>query len=215
MTPEQLSAYIGEIDDELIAGARQNHQRHKENRRGKWIMAAAGLAACAVIGAVGTAVWVNRQAPLWTEAPDENGYTETGEASFGGFVTGGGESEAPDESFIGTAGGSAATEIYYIRNGKVESSAAAHEEEAKEVFALWKKMNGIGDEIQFVSAELRERRDGRNGYVTVYRLTVTNSPLSGSEGEDGLLYESLKRTMLFGENKKAKEFELIVQEGQK
>ena len=88
MKPEELSIYIGEIDDDLITGAKKKRSIHK-----KVIMIAGSVAACAVLAVTGVFLMTHQKPTTEVSVPGTGGYTEQGDRPASGNATGGEISE--------------------------------------------------------------------------------------------------------------------------
>ena len=218
MKPEELSIYIGEIDDDLITGAKKKRSIHK-----KVIMIAGSVAACAVLAVTGVFLMTHQKPTTEVSVPGTGGYTEQGDRPASGNATGG---EISEGLLIESSGDGTIeiidSKIYYVEDGKLLSKTETHEARPEVVFDLWKKMNHIGDEIGFVSVNIdsngwteESEVDGQGvgiyhvGDHFVYRMRIS-MPLDAyfAKTDKELLLESLEKTMLDGTDMKFDEFDL-------
>lgn len=204
MKPEELSDHIGEIDDELIAGAKKKRSTNK-----KIFLITGSIAACALI-AVTVVFLVSRQnTVVETRVPFAGGYTEKG---------------ADTEKDMTPM----PVKVFFVSNGKIESIKLAFSPQTKAIFEGWKHKNNIGDDVKFISAtiendsgieELDYSDQGVAKYLTgdnyIYNLTITkNIEFYYSRIDKELLLDSLKKTMLGATGKmKINEYNLILVEG--
>ena len=89
MKSDELSGYIGEIDDELIINAKKSRPKYKNI-----LLVIGSMAACITIVGAGIFVFMNRKPEIY------NGYTEKG-TDTSSVITGGTVSEKPhtEESY--------------------------------------------------------------------------------------------------------------------
>ena len=229
MKPEELSDHIAEIDDELIAAAKKRPVSHR-----KIILIAGSVAACAVIAVTAVFFAARQGTGVETSVPVAGGYTEMGAGQSSGITTAGGVSEIPHtEESYDTDIEIITSEIFYVKDSKIEKTPAEHEATPQAVFELWKRMNNIGDEVKLLSVKIESNGiteeseiDGQGvatyhvGDKNTYILTITkNIEDCYSRVDKDLLLESLKQTMLsaadiksYG-NVRVDEYKLILAEG--
>ncbi len=229
MKPEELSDYIGEIDDELITNAKIKHRTSK-----RLFLIMGGVAACAAIAVIGVYMLSSQNTTVDTSIPVTGGYTEKGAEISSGITAGGANSEIPhteesEEIVIETVTSS----ICYVKDGRIEKTPIEHEARPEAVFELWKKMNSIGDDVRFISVTLKtngsteETEYNGQGVATyhfgdgfIYNLTITkNIEDYYFDVDKTLLLESLKQTMLCAADVKTEvyikvnDYNLILAEG--
>ncbi len=222
MTNEQLSEYIGDIDEELV----ENAKKKRPSRR-NIILMWASVAACAMVAFTGIVYYRQLTPPTQTPLPavESTPERETGEAPASNVPASGAVSETPrtEESedacrehvFI-------ESDIYYVEDGELKSRKVSHEEDAQILFALWKTENHIGDEVQLVEFDIEdngtvEESDMGGAAVAIYTLGDTFilhmsvsdnlNPYFEKVGKD-LLLSSLEKTMRDGFGMEVDEFDL-------
>ena len=223
MKPEELSEHIGEIDEELIAGAKKKRRTDKNI-----FMITGSIAACAVIAVTVIFLASGQSRPIEISVPAGSGYTEKGAEASTGITTGGADPEIPHtEESEETVIESFTSSICYVRDGSIEKTPVEHEATPQAVFELWKKMNNIGDDVRFVSVTLKtsgsteETEYSGQGVATyhagadlTFNLTITkNIENYYSRTGKRLLLNSLERTMYEASEVKYGEFNLILAEG--
>ena len=222
MKPEELSDHIAEIDDELIAAAKKRPVSHR-----KIILIAGSVAACAVIAVTAVFFAARQGTGVETSVPVAGGYTEMGAGQSSGITTAGGVSEIPHtEESYDTDIEIITSEIFYVKDGKIEKTPVEHEATPQAVFKLWKKMNNIGDEVKILSVKIESNGiteeseyDGQGvatyhvGADLTFNLTITKNIESyySSSGKY-LLLSSLEKTMYEASEVKYGEFNLILAE---
>ena len=223
MKPEELSDYIGEIDEELIAGAKR-----KRRTNNKMFVIAGSIAACAVISVTAVFLTSGRNTAVETSFPDGSGYTEKGAEISSDITTEGTYSEIPhtEESYDSDIE-IITSDIFYVKDGRIEKTPVEHEATPQTVFELWKKMNNIGDEVKILSVKIESNGiteeseyDGQGvatyhvGDDLTFNLTITkNIENYYSVTSKHLLLNSLERTMYEASEVKYGEFNLILAEG--
>lgn len=216
MKSDELSGYIGEIDDELIINAKKSRPKYKNI-----LLVIGSMAACITIAGAGIFVFMNRKPEIY------NGYTEKG-TDTSSVITGGAVSEKPHtEESVETAPEHITSDIYFIRDGKTEFKSIEHKATVQDLFYLWKNMNFIGDDVQFISvkiesdASVTESEVDGQGVATyhtgshyVYNLTITKDIENYySVCDRNLLLETLKKTMLDTVEMRIDDYNLILTEG--
>ena len=216
MKADELSAYIGEIDDELIINAKKSRPKYKNI-----LLVIGSMAACITIAGAGIFVFTDGKPEIY------NGYTEKG-TDTSSVITGGAVSEKPHtEESYGTDMEVITSDIFYVKEGKIEKTSVKHEAKPQTVFELWKKMNNIGDDVKFISVKIdsngsteESEYDGQGvatyhvGDNFIYNLTITkNIENYYSITKKYLLLSSLERTMYESAEIKIGEFNLILAEG--
>ena len=216
MKSDELSGYIGEIDDELIINAKKSRPKYKNI-----LLVIGSMAACITIAGAGIFVFMNRKPQIY------NGYTEKG-TDTSSVITGGAVSEKPHtEESYGTDMEVITSDIFYVKEGKIEKTSVKHEAKPQTVFELWKKMNNSGDDVKFISVKIdsngsteESEYDGQGvatyhvGDNFIYNLTITkNIENYYSITKKYLLLSSLERTMYESAEIKIGEFNLILAEG--
>ena len=216
MKSDELSGYIGEIDDELIINAKKSRPKYKNI-----LLVIGSMAACITIAGAGIFVFMNRKPEIY------NGYTEKG-TDTSSVITGGAVSEKPHtEESVETAPEHITSDIYFIRDGKTEFKSIEHKATVQDLFYLWKNMNFIGDDVQFISvkiesdASVTESEIDGQGVATyhtgshyVYNLTITKDIENYySVCDRNLLLETLKKTMLDTVEMRIDDYNLILTEG--
>ena len=216
MKAVELSGYIGEIDDELIINAKKSRPKYKNI-----LLVIGSMAACITIAGAGIFVFMNRKPEIY------NGYTEKG-TDTSSVITGGAVSEKPHtEESVETAPEHITSDIYFIRDGKTEFKSIEHKATVQDLFYLWKNMNFIGDDVQFISvkiesdASVTESEIDGQGVATyhtgshyVYNLTITKDIENYYSVYDrNLLLETLKKTMLDTVEMQIDGYKLILTEG--
>ena len=216
MKADELSGYIGEIDDELIINAKKSRPKYKNI-----LLVIGSMAACITIAGAGIFVFMNRKPQIY------NGYTEKG-TDTSSVVTGGAVSEKlHTEESVETAPEYITSDIYFIRDGKTEFKSIEHKATPQDLFYLWKNMNFIGDDVQFISvkiesdASVTESEVDGQGVATyhigrhyVYNLTITKDIENYySVCDRNLLLETLKKTMLDTVEMRIDDYNLILTEG--
>ena len=208
MKPEKLSDCIGEIDEELIEGAEK-----KKTGRSRTIIIAAGSMAACLAAAAAVFIAVN----LFSGAnPAETGGNSSEVSS---VLTGGAEASAqslseaevtdPEEGgFEGGIVATITTDVYYIKDGKMEQEAYTHSDLEEQPFAKWKELNNIGDEVKLISMKaetviiepITVSHEGesmvRTGeYYFILNVTVSKNLEEYFTGNREMMLESLKKTM--------------------
>ena len=216
MKADELSGYIGEIDDELIINAKKSRPKYKNI-----LLVIGSMAACITIAGAGIFVFMNRKPKIY------NGYTEKG-TDTSSVITGGAVSEKPHtEESYGTDIEIITSDIFYVKEGKIEKTPMEHQAKPEAVFELWKKMNNIGDDVKFISVKIdsngsTEESEYNGQSVTtyhvgdnfIYNLTITKNIESYySRTRQYLLLSSLEQTMYESAEIKIGEFNLILTEG--
>ncbi len=216
MKADELSGYIGEIDDELIINAKKSRPKYKNI-----LLVIGSMAACITIAGAGIFVFMNRKPEIY------NGYAEKG-TDISSVITGGAVSEKPHtEESVETAPEHITSDIYFIRDGKTEFKSIEHKATPQDLFYLWKNMNFIGDDVQFISvkiesdASVTESEVDGQGVATyhigshyVYNLTITKDIENYySVCDRNLLLETLKKTMLDTVEMRIDDYNLILTEG--
>ena len=216
MKSDELSGYIGEIDDELIINAKKSRPKYKNI-----LLVIGSMAACITIAGAGIFVFMNRKPEIY------NGYTEKG-TDTSSVITGGAVSEKTHtEESVETAPEHITSDIYFIRDGKTEFKSIEHKATVQDLFYLWKNMNFIGDDVQFISvkiesdASVTESEIDGQGVATyhtgshyVYNLTITKDIENYySVCDRNLLLETLKKTMLDTVEMRIDDYNLILTEG--
>ena len=216
MKADELSGYIGEIDDELIINAKKSRPKYKNI-----LLVIGSMAACITIAGAGIFVFMNRKPEIY------NGYAEKG-TDISSVITGGAVSEKPHtEESVETAPEHITSDIYFIRDGKTEFKSIEHKATPQDLFYLWKNMNFIGDDVQFISVRIESdvsvtesEIDGQGvatyhvGADLTFNLTITKNIESYYSGTNKqLLLNSLERTMYEASEVKYGEFNLILAEG--
>lgn len=223
MKPEELSDYIGEIDDELITNAKMKHRTSK-----RLFLIMGGVAACAAIAVTGVYLLSSQNTTVDTGIPVTGGYTEKGAELSSGITTEGTYSEIPhtEESYDSDIE-IITSDIFYVKDGRIEKTPVEHEATPQTVFELWKKMNNIGDEVKILSVKIESNGiteeseyDGQGvatyhvGDDLTFNLTITkNIENYYSVTSKHLLLNSLERTMYEASEVKYGEFNLILAEG--
>ena len=229
MKPEELSEHIGEIDEELIAGAKKKRRTDKNI-----FMITGSIAACAVIAVTVIFLASGQSRPIEISVPAGSGYTEKGAEASTGITTGGADPEIPHtEESEETVIESFTSSICYVRDGSIEKTPVEHEATPQAVFELWKKMNNIGDDVRFISVTLKtsgstEETEYSGQGVAIYHsgggfiyvLTITkNIEDYYTDIDKDLLLESLRQTMLYAADMKTEayikvdDYNLILAEG--
>ncbi len=224
MKPEELSKYIGEIDDELIVGAKKKRSTQKKNI----FLITGSIAACAVIAVTCVFLASRQSTAVETSVPYSGGYAEKGAESSSGITIRGTNSEIPhtEESYE-TDIEIITSDIFYVKDGRIEKTPVEHEAKPEIVFDLWKKMNNIGDEVKLLSVKIDsngttdESEYEGQGVATyhvgdhfIYNLTITkNIENYYSMTNKNLLLNSMERTMYQSSEIKIDEFNLIFAEG--
>ena len=216
MKSDELSAYIGEIDDELIINAKKSRPKYKNI-----LLVIGSMAACITIAGAGIFVFTDGKPEIY------NGYTEKG-TDTSSVITGGAVSEKTHtEESVETAPEHITSDIYFIRDGKTEFKSIEHKAPPQDLFYLWKNMNFIGDDVQFISvkiesdASVTESEIDGQGVATyhtgshyVYNLTITKDIENYySVYDKNLLLETLKKTMLDTVEMQIDGYKLILTEG--
>ena len=223
MKPEELSDYIGNIDEELIAGAKKKRRTSK-----RLFLIMGGVAACAAIAVTGVFLLSSQNTTVDTSIPVTGGYMEKGAEISTGVTTGGANSEIPHtEESYDTDIEIISSEIFYVKDGKIEKTPVEHEATPQAVFKLWKKMNNIGDEVKLLSVKIESNGiteeseyDGQGvatyhaGADLTFNLTITKNIESyySSSGKY-LLLNSLEKTIYQSSEIKIDKFDLILEEG--
>ena len=223
MKPEELSDYIGNIDEELIAGAKKKRRTSK-----RLFLIMGGVAACAAIAVTGVFLLSSQNTTVDTSIPVTGGYMEKGAEISSGVTTGGANSEIPHtEESYDTDIEIITSDIFYVKEGKIEKIPVGHEATPQAVLELWKKMNNIGDEVKLLSVKIESNGiteeseiDGQGvatyhvGADLTFNLTITKNIESYYSGTNKqLLLNSLERTMYEASEVKYGEFNLILAEG--
>ena len=223
MKPEELSDYIGNIDEELIAGAKKKRRTSK-----RLFLIMGGVAACAAIAVTSVCLLSSQNTTVDTGIPVTGGYTEKGAELSSGITTEGTYSEIPHtEESYDTEIEIITSDIFYVKEGIIEKTPVEHEATPQAVFELWKKMNNIGDEVKILSIKIESNGiteeseiDGQGvatyhvGADLTFNFTITKNIESYySEKSKRLLLNSLERTMYEASEVKYGEFNLILAEG--
>lgn len=223
MKPEELSDYIGEIDDELITNAKKKRRTSK-----RLFVIMGGVAACAAIAVTGVYLLSSQHTTVDTSIPVTGGYTEKGAELSSGITEGGTYSEIPHtEESYDTEIEIITSDIFYVKEGIIEKTPVEHEATPQAVFELWKKMNNIGDEVKILSVKIESNGiteeseyDGQGvatyhvGDTLTFNLTITkNIENYYSSSGKFLLLSSLEKTMYEASEIKYGEFNLILAEG--
>ena len=223
MKPEELSDYIGNIDEELITNAKMKHRTSK-----RLFLIMGGVAACAAIAVTSVFLLSSQNTTVDTSIPVTGGYMEKGAEISSGVTTGGANSEIPHtEESYDTDIEIISSEIFYVKDGKIEKTPVEHEATPQAVFKLWKKMNNIGDEVKLLSVKIESNGiteeseyDGQGvatyhvGADLTFNLTITKNIESyySSSGKY-LLLNSLEKTIYQSSEIKIDKFNLILAEG--
>ncbi len=223
MTVFDLFDSIGNVDDKLIEKAKQAPNLNK-----KVFVAICSLAACAVIAGTGIFIATAPKNSPEIQVSAGQGDTEKGNDISSDIYTGGAVSEEPHtEESIELAPEIIDSDIYYVRDGKLESQLITHRATSEETFYLWKNQNHIGDEVKFISVKIESNASvtesefdgqGVTAYHTgnhfCYNLTITrNIEDYYSRTDKNLLLESLQKTMMATVDMKMDEYHLILAEG--
>ena len=116
MKPEELSDYIGEIDDELITNAKKKRRTSK-----RLFVIMGGVAACAAIAVTGVYLLSSQHTTVDTSIPVTGGYTEKGAELSSGITEGGTYSEIPHtEESYDTEIEIITSDIFYVKEGIIE-----------------------------------------------------------------------------------------------
>ena len=210
MTEFDLFDSIGNVDDELIEKAVKPKMNSTNMRL---FLITGSIAACAVIAVTVVFLTSGNNTTLETSVPSIGGYTEKGAEISSDITTGG-------ANFI-------TSDIFYVKEGKIEKMPVEHEATPQAVFELWKTMNNIGDEVKLLSVKIESNGiteesviDGR-GVATYHigtdhtlNLMITkNIENYYSRTSKSLLLDSLERTMYQSSEIKYGELNLILEEG--
>ena len=225
MTKFDLFDGIGNVDDELIEKATEPKKRSTNK---SLFLITGSIAACAVIALTVVFLASGRNAAVETSFPFAGGYTEKGTELSPGITTGGANSEIPHtEESYDTDIEIITSDIFYVKEGKIEKIPVGHEATPQAVFELWKKMNNIGDEVKLLSVKIESNGiteeseiDGQGvatyhvGTDLTFNLTITKNIENYYSGTGkSLLLNSLERTMYEASEVKYGEFNLILAEG--
>ena len=183
MKKEKLFEYLGEIDDDMVIAAEGGPD--KGSRRRVYAVAAA---ACVVLIAGAVIMIYNKSNERVTiDYMDSTSQSSTD------------SSQADIAIEVGEA------QIYYIKDGKLLSATEELPFDPQEVFAAWKRYNGMGDEVKLIGVHISDNgTDTESGGVaahtagdkTVMTVTVSSELKSYLEKEGGeLLEQSLQKTM--------------------
>ena len=222
MKAEELSDYIGEIDEELIAEAKKKRSTNK-----RIFLITGSIAACMVIAVTGIFLAGGRKNAVHTGVSTSEDGTEKGVGTTSGIITGGPVSEIPhtEESYDNSVE-MITSDIFYVKDGRIEKTPAEHEAKPETVFELWKKMNNVGDEVKLISVKIESNGiteeselDGQGvatyhvGADLTFNLTITKN-IEGyySKTSKRLLLNSLERTMYEASQEKYGDFNLILEE---
>lgn len=222
MTVSDLLDSIGNVETELLEKAERPEKPHR-----KIILIIGSLAACAALAVTGIAIAQNSRNMSGVSIPTDGDYHERGADISSSVYTGGVVSEVPHtEQSDDIDPEEIESEIYFIRDGKIQSRAFVHKASAETVFELWKNQNRIGDDVRFISATIEsdasvtESSFEGQGVTTyhagnwIYQLTVTRDIENYySRTDKALLLESLQKTMLAFADMKIHEYKLILSEG--
>ena len=225
MTKFDLFDSIGNVDDELIEKAVKPKMNSTNMRL---FLITGSIAACAVIAVTVVFFTSGNNTTLETSVPSIGGYTEKGAEISSDITTGGANSEIPHtEESYDTDVEIITSDIFYVKEGKIEKMPVEHEATPQAVFELWKTMNNIGDEVKLLSVKIESNGiteesviDGRGvatyhvGTDLTLNLTITkNIENYYSRTSKSLLLDSLERTMYQSSEIKYGELNLILEEG--
>lgn len=141
MNAQDVLDAIGNIDDECIRNAKPKKKSHKN-----LFITVASMAACLAF-----MIWVPKMFKAEFLRMEESMETAKSSAAFhsSAYYT----SEA-----VITEGD---VHIYYVDGDKVSMEIVNMSYDAEDIFAVWRKKNGIGEEVKLISREIEH-----NGYET-------------------------------------------------
>ena len=200
MKKERFFELLGNIDENTIKEA----ERAPKNRT-KLIITALAAAAC-----VGLMIGAGYMFTQRSEGVQNDSTADTTQSS---------EDSMPDDSEDALATEQGDVNIYYVKDGKIQSTVEFLEMSPEKVFDMWKSYNDIGDEIRLISVKIdsngTETADSDVAQYTAgdkFIMTVTvSAELESQLTDDPLLEQSLEKTMTsYGDpNLKYDEFTLV------
>ena len=198
MKKERFFELLGDIDESTV----RNAERAPKSRA-KYIITALAAAACVGL-IIGAGYMFTREG-----VPKDSGAGTEQSA----------EASKPDDSEDALATERGDVNIYYVKDGKIQSAVEFLEMSPEKVFDAWKSYNNIGDDVKILGVKIdsngTETVDSNVAQYTVgdkFTMTVTvSAELESTLKADPLLSQSLEKTMTsYGDpNVKYDEFKLV------